>query len=138
MAETAELTMAEIRRLNRRNLKRFCNLGLEQIAVFLPHCLEKTFRQGVKELLKNYNFKKVFIVGGPSQLYKILESDATIKGLIGIACLSEIESAARNISLPKIAIKLQSDGCKKTTVSLTELDGWLKKITGILIIKTPA
>lgn len=133
MNKVIEISQEEVERLNNNELKNFENLKIKEIAVFLPHCLKKKVLLEVKQLLKSFGFDKVYIIGGASRLFKILQEDKTIKAIVGIACSLEIIAANQSIPLPKIRIKLATEGCKQTEVSLTEFERWLSEIKKKLI-----
>jgi hypothetical protein len=137
MDTAVKISQNEVQLLNKQALKDFQALRSEEIAVFLPHCLKKKVLAEVKRLIKRYNFKKVYIVGGASRLLKILNEDKEIKAVVGIACSLEIMAAEQNLTLPKIRIKLSTEGCKQTEVSLTEFERWLVEINKNIINLSP-
>ena len=94
--------------------------------LFLPHCLKSKYLERLEKEGKKKDYK-VYIVPGGSRVKKILKQYPKINKIIGIACKDEIKLALNYTKKLKEnkttikAIKLSSDGCKNTEVSIKEI-----------------
>lgn len=121
---------------NKLNEKEFKRLANNEKAIFLPQCLRsreckaKTSDDGIECLncgkCKIGSFKKeaerkgyhVFISPGGSLVKNIIKRN-NFKGILGVACVPELEQALGFVKKTKIiavAVPLLRDGCVDTDV----------------------
>lgn len=103
-------------KINNRENDRFKSIPFEERILFLSHCIRSEQKQAIREYAEELGYQ-VHIVGGGSVVHKIIKRENP-KGVIGIACLPELEMAVEKLSLPLQVIELETDGCKDTTVNV--------------------
>lgn len=94
--------------------------------LFLPHCLNPELSEKIRDnaTSKGYN---IHIVGGSSEVEKILEKESNIEEIVGVACKKELKLASEYTESLKYkgvirkSIELTTDGCKDTEVNLDEV-----------------
>ncbi len=96
--------------------------------LFLPHCLEQSQKEFLKDYVSEMNFD-VYEAGGSSKIKEIIETYDfnSLDKVIGVACRDEINlmnnyAEKRNFDKSKIfSIPLDDEGCVNTCVNLEKL-----------------
>ncbi|MBL7055113.1 DUF116 domain-containing protein [Candidatus Woesearchaeota archaeon] len=125
-----------IKEINELNLEGFKKIPNNEKAIFLPQCLRsreckaKIGDRGIECLncgkcsicefkkqaeIKGYN---VFISPGGSLVKKIIKKN-NFKGVLGVACIPELEQALdliKKTNIIAISVPLSKDGCVDTDV----------------------
>ena len=95
--------------------------------LFLPHCLNNALSENISEEARKRGYE-VYIVPGGSKVKNIIGKygNECIDKIVGVACDDEIDLASKflkesGLSGKTFSIRLETDGCKNTSVDLEEV-----------------
>lgn len=128
---TEELTVEEqeayVQKINDEQKDRFALIPFSDRVLFLSHCITKKLKEEIRQYAEELGYK-VHVVGGGSIVYKIMKREKP-KAVAGIACIPELEMAVAKTKLPLCIIRLDTDGCKDTSVDLEKV----KKALSVMV-----
>ncbi|MBN1352806.1 DUF116 domain-containing protein [candidate division KSB1 bacterium] len=108
------------------------NFDQVKILILLPHCLQRSILNAIKELANQYHIS-AFVASGGSIARKIIQ-EQNPTAVIGIACERDLVSGIQDI-VPKIPVigipnRRPEGPCKNTTVDFREVEEAIRFFLG--------